>query len=250
MFVLPKTYDPEEIAKNNMHTHTHFSLCAKPEMELAAMVKAAEEAGLSTLAITDHCDPGSKIDVLSNTKTLKKLLKGIDTPVRVLIGSELSSYGVGKWADNDELNSALDYRGYSSVHYHLESWEHPADRSPRGYAEHMLAVLEALLKADRADCIVHPFSPGKFKFFSVEEKTEMLGSITDNELGDILSLGEEHGCAWELHLSSIAGFPDFYRRLFFIGKEAGVHFNAGTDAHNLSGISTANLKEQLINLIK
>ncbi len=134
------------------------------------MVLKAEEYGLKTIAVTDHSDPGSDIDVFANTLDLKKRLAALDTPVRVLVGSELSAYGIGKYADDDMLNSVLDYRNYSCVHYHLATWDQPEDRSPRGYAEHMLAVMSALFDAKRADCIAHPFSPGKMKFFNDEEK--------------------------------------------------------------------------------
>ena len=250
MFIFEKTYDIDELMLNNMHTHTKNSLCAKPEMILPDMIKAAEEAGLKTLAITDHSDPRSDIDVLANTLKLKEELKKIETPVRVLIGAETSAYGIGKFADTDELNKALDYRNYSLVHYHLSVWEQPEDRSPRGYAVDMLRSLSALFDAKRADCIAHPFSPNKMKFFSPEEKEIVLSSITDNELGDILEKGEKTGCAWELHQGTVCTFPDFGKRFFNMGKEVGVHFNVGTDAHRLCGISTADFKERLKEILK
>lgn len=238
MFILEKTYDYDEIVRNNMHTHSTFSLCSKPEMIFEDMVKAAEKAGLYTLAITDHSDPGSDIDVLKNTLELKERLKRLNTPVRVLIGAELSAYGEGLYADDDNLNSALDYRNYSQVHYHLSTWTQPEDRSPRGYAEDMLRVLSRLFDDGRADCVAHPFCPSKLHFFNPDEKKQVLDSITDNELGDILEKGERSGCAWEVHSPSLMTYPDFIGRMFRMGKEAGVHFNFGTDAHSLSGIGT------------
>ena len=245
MFITEKIYDLDALTLMNTHMHTNFSLCARPEMVLKDMVKEAEAAGLKMIAVTDHSDPGSPIDVLGNTGKLREQLSAIDTDVRVLIGSELSAYGVGKFADSDELNAALDFRNYSCVHYHLGPWEHPEDRSPRGYAAHMLAVLRSLFEAGRADCVAHPFSPGKLKFFDEEQKKAMLDSLTDNELGDILEMGEKALCAWELHYPTFALYPDFSRRLYFIGKEAGVHFTFGTDTHSLAGISTAGCAEKM-----
>ena len=250
MFVLEKTYDADELLLNNMHTHTVNSLCAKPEMVFEDMVSKAEEYGLKTLAITDHSDPGSSIDVFVNTLDLKKRLAELNTPVRVLIGSELSAYGIGKFADDDRLNSVLDYRNYSCVHYHLQTWEHPEDRSPRGYALHMLAVMSALFDAKRADCVAHPFSPGKMKFFSDEQKDQMLCSITDNELGDIMEKGEKSGCAFEIHKATFSNYPGFARRFFCIGREVGVHFNFGTDAHRLEHLETKSFSGYLKKLTK
>ena len=114
----------------------------------------------------------------------------------------------------------------------------------------MLAVLSALFETDRADCIAHPFSPCKMKFFSKPESEEMLASITDTELGDILLKGEQAECAWELHKSSVLCYPDFYRRMFFIGKESGVHFSVGTDAHHLRDIDTSDFAESLKTILR
>ena len=54
MFIHDKTYDIDELAKYNTHIHTHFSRCAKPEMIVADIVKAADAAGLEIIALTDH----------------------------------------------------------------------------------------------------------------------------------------------------------------------------------------------------
>lgn len=250
MFKLEKTYDIDQIVRNNMHTHTFFSRCAKPEMSLRAMVTAAEKAGLQTLAVTDHSDLNDNIDSYANSVILRTQLSQIDTPVRVLIGAELSAYGVGKYSESEEMCRALDYRSYAHSHYHLDYWEQPQDRSARGYAKHMLAVLDALLATNRADSIAHPFSPGKMNFFNEAEKAAVLAAITDNELGDILEKGERAGCMWELHASTFLGFPVFSKRFFFIGKEAGVHFSFGTDAHTLAGISTAGYAERMKAVLK
>ena len=245
MFVCEKTYDPYEIVKNNMHTHSVFSKCSKPEMIFEDMIAAAEKYGLETLAVTDHSDPGDDIDTYANFLELKERLKKINTPVRVLIGAELSAYGVGKYAEPYEVDKALDFASYSHIHYHLSSWEHPEDRSPRGYAEHMLRVLDALLDTGRADNIAHPFSPCKMKFLSEEQREEMLASITDYELGRILEKGEKNGCSWEIHTPTFFRYTDFSRRFFNIGREAGVHFVLGTDAHSLAALNTEGLAEKI-----
>ena len=249
MFVLERTYDIEELARHNMHTHSTLSNCAKREMTLEAMIRTAEQNSLKTLAVTDHSDPGDSIDTFAGFLEYKKQLQSISTTVRVLIGSELSAYGVGLYAEPYEVDKALDFASYSHVHYHLDSWEHPEDRSPRGYAEHELSVLNALFETDRADNIAHPFSPLKMHFFDEEQKAAVLSSITDNELGDILEKGERALCSWELHTPTVFRFPDFARRFFNIGKEAGVHFCVGTDAHNLSAIAPEGLAERLADVL-
>lgn len=249
MFVLERTYDFTELTRHNLHTHSVCSLCARREMTLEAMIRRAEKAGLRTLAVTDHSDPGDDIDTYANFLAYKERLKQIDTAVRVLIGAELSACGIGRFGEPREVDKALDIAAYSHSHYHLSSWEHPEDRSPRGYALHELAVLESLFAADRADHIAHPFSPNKMHFFTEEQKAATLTAVTDNELGDILEKGERAQCSWELHTPTVFRFPDFYRRFFLLGREIGVHFCLGTDAHTLAAIGTEGLAERLAEMI-
>lgn len=245
MFLLERTYDPDELARHNVHTHSVFSKCAKPEMTLEAMIRAAEEVGLRTLAVTDHSDPQDDIDTYGNFLVLKEKLAQIDTPVRVLLGAELSAYGVGKYAEPYEVDRALDFAAYSHVHYHLDTWDQPQDRSPRGYAQHNLAVLNALFETGRADHVAHPFSPCKMPFFDEAQKAQTLDCLTDNELGDVLEKGERAGCSWEIHTPTFFRFPAFSRRFFSIGKEVGAHFALGTDAHTLAALSTQGIAERL-----
>lgn len=245
MFVLERTYEISELVRHNMHTHSVFSKCAKKEMTLEAMIRAAERSGIKTLAVTDHSDLGDGIDTAENFCEYKRRLQGIETSVRVLIGAELSAYGVGLCGEPYEIDKMLDFASYSHVHYHLDFWEQPEDRSPRGYAEHELRVLNSLFETDRADNIAHPFSPLKMKFFNDEQKAATLSAITDNELGDILEKGERAECSWELHTPTVFTFPDFAYRFFHIGKEAGVHFCVGTDAHELSAVAPEGLAERL-----
>ena len=245
MFLLERTYDPDELARHNVHTHSVFSKCAKPEMTLEAMIRAAEEVGLRTLAVTDHSDPQDDIDTYGNFLVLKEKLAQIDTPVRVLLGAELSAYGVGKYAEPYEVDRVLDFAAYSHVHYHLDTWDQPQDRSPRGYAQHNLAVLNALFETGRADHVAHPFSPCKMPFFDEAQKAQTLDCLTDNELGDVLEKGERAGCSWEIHTPTFFRFPAFSRRFFWIGREVGAHFALGTDAHTLAALSTQGIAERL-----
>ena len=250
MFFTEKTYEPEKLAKNNMHTHSVFSKCSKPEMIFEDMIAAAAAYGLETIAVTDHSDPGDDIDSYANFLLLKERLKKINTPVRVLVGAELSAYGVGKFAEPYEVDKALDFASYSHIHYHLSSWEQPEDRSPAGYARHMIAVLDALLDTGRADNIAHPFSPCKMPFFTEEQRLEMLRCLSDEELGRILAKGEENGCSWEIHTPTFFRYPEFSKRFFNIGREVGVHFAVGTDAHTLKALDPTGLAVKIKEIIE
>ena len=83
------------------------------------------------------------------------------------------------------------------------------------------------------------------KFFNDEQKAATLSALTDNELGDIFEKGERAQCSWELHSSTLLCFPEFAYRFFNIGRETGVHFCVGTDAHSLAALAPEGLAERL-----
>ncbi len=243
MFFYKKTYDIDELALYNMHTHSTFSTCAKPEMTAVAMVKEAQRAGLKMLAITDHNYKKKKNALIAQRLELKKQLKNLETNVTVLIGGELSAYGVGKFADSIKCDKAMDFRLYTTNHFHQEYWKQPKDKTPRGYAKHMLAICESVIESGRADCFAHPFMANYIDAF--DNKKLVTRAYKDEELYEIMKKGYEKEIAWELNLPAIMSDPEFHHRYFQIGKEAGVFFTLGTDAHVLKKIDSTAYADDL-----
>ncbi len=242
MFFHEKTYDIDELARHNLHIHTRFSTCAKPEMIAADIVRTAEKCGLEMIALTDHNYIQKKNAVAQQRYDILRELKNIETSVKVLVGAELSAYGIGKFADNITSDNSLDYRLYTINHYHQSYWEHPEVKTPRAYAEHMLAIVDGVIESGRADCFAHPFMAGYIKAF--DDPHEVTRAFTDNEIGDAMEKANRHEIAWELNAPAVLGDPEFYHRYFQIGKEVGVVFNMGTDAHKLCNIDTKQFVEQ------
>lgn len=236
MFFHEKTYDIDELVKHNLHLHTRFSGCAKPEMIAADIVKKAEECGLEMIALTDHNYPQKKNAVAQQRYEILRELEGIETSVKVLVGAELSAYGVGKFADDISCDNSLDYRLYTTNHYHQGYWEHPEIITPRAYAEHMLAIMDSVIESGRADCFAHPFMAGYIHAF--EDSHDVTRAFTDNEIGDIMEKANNHEIAWELNVPAVLGDPEFFHRYFQIGKEVGVVFNIGTDGHRLDRVDS------------
>lgn len=236
MFFHEKTYDIDELARQNLHLHTRFSRCAKPEMIAADIVKKAEECGLEMIALTDHNYPHKKNAVATQRLEILKELEDIETPVKVLVGAELSAYGIGKFADDIECDNSLDFRLYTTNHYHQDYWEHPEVITPRAYAEHMLAIMDCVIESGRADCFAHPFMAGYIHAF--DDPHDVTRAFTDNEIGDIMEKANKSEIAWELNVPAVLGDPEFFHRYFQIGKEVGVVFNMGTDGHMLSRVDS------------
>lgn len=236
MFFHEKTYDIDELVKWNLHLHTTFSGCAKPEMKVRDIVRVADEAGLEMIALTDHNYIQKKNAVASQKIELEKQLEGFEHNVKVLIGAELSSYGINKFADDIETDNSLDYRLYTTNHYHQGYWEHPEIITPRAYAEHMLAIMDKVIDSGRADCFAHPFMAGYIHAF--DDNHDVTRAFTDNEIGDIMEKANNHEIAWELNVPAVLGDPEFFHRYFQIGKEVGVVFNIGSDGHVLDKVNT------------
>ncbi|MBQ6267541.1 MAG: PHP domain-containing protein [Clostridia bacterium] len=247
MFVHEKTYDIDELVLDNLHIHTRYSRCANREMHVRDIVRAADAAGLRTIALTDHNYIEKHNAVAAQRLKILKKLEKVPHEVRVLVGAELSSYGIGKFADDVECDNALDYRLYTTNHYHQHYWEHPAEKTPRAYAAHMLAIMDGVIESGRADCFAHPFMAGYVKAF--DDFRDVTRAFTDNEIGDIMAKADAREIAWELNLPAVRDDPAFFRRYFHIGREVGVCFNIGTDAHVLERVNAKAFAEEYKQLL-
>lgn len=243
MFLHEKTYDVDELVRHNLHIHTRFSRCAKPEMKARDIIKTAEAAGLEMIAMTDHNYITKQNAVAQQRYDILREIADIETNVKVYIGAELSAYGIGKFADDIACDNSLDYRLYTINHYHQDYWEHPEVKTPRAYAEHMLAIADCVIESGRADCFAHPFMAGYIHAF--EDFKEVTRAFTDNELGDIMEKANKREIAWEINVPAVMKDHEFHKRYFNIGKEVGVVFNMGTDAHLLCNIDPKQFADKL-----
>ena len=102
-------YDLNELARYNLHVHTVFSRCAKPEMLLKDIVATAEAAGVEMIALTDHYNFHDYDECyLAQIRLLKRQAAALGTKLRILFSGELSNYGVGKQLESAETVAALD----------------------------------------------------------------------------------------------------------------------------------------------
>ncbi len=242
MFFHEKTYDIDELVKYNFHIHTTFSGCAKPEMTAKDIIKTAKDAGLQMIAFTDHDSPQIKNEVAERRKILLEQIKE-ESDIKVLVGAELSCNGIGKFVNDEWCDAQMDYKLYTTNHFHVSYFDQPEDISPRGYAVQMLKMVESVIDLRQADCFAHPFMSGYIK--TLPDKYEVTKAFTDNELGDIMEKANKKQIAWELNTSAVMGFPEFYHRYFQIGKEIGCVFNIGTDAHKLCNVDPKQFAENL-----
>jgi len=249
MLPLEACYDLDCLARKNLHIHTCFSSCAKPEMNTLDIIARARTCGLEEIALTDHYNGDIDADrFLARVDYLRRSVHKTQGTLKVLIGSELSCFAPGKTLEPEKIREALDFRLYACNHYHLGFWGQPADVSPRGYALHSIETVGNLIESGKAHCIAHPFI-GRF-IKAHDDPAAVTREISDSELGSLLERSARKGCAWELNFGAVRSDPDFARRFWHLGKEAGTVFTIGTDAHSLCDIDPSRLLPEIKNILQ
>ena len=249
MYLNEPTYDPDELFSANYHIHTNLSRCGGRDMTLEAAVRAAEAAGLKEIAITDHIHPFETPKLARNRRVLEPQREAIQTDIKIYLGAELSAHGVNKYTLK-YADFPLEYKLYAHHHYHMRGWAQPEDRSPYGYKEHCKKVLYTAIASGKPDCFAHPFIDRYIVREFEDDYGFTVGCITDlwtdNELGDIMTAAKEKQIAWELNTTAFHSYTAFMRRYFHIGKETGVCFNVGSDAHRTEKVDVSAAKEFFI----
>ncbi len=232
------------LADRNWHVHTIFSDCAAPEMKPETILAEADRLGLQGLALVDHHHPGDA-GMASHLAALAASVRRCAHRAEVLVGAELSAYGIGRYAEEPAEIGGIAFRLYACNHYHLQGWELPAERSAAAFKAHALAVLEALIPTGRAHCIAHPWL-GIYLTSVLENIQALTRLVSDAELAAMFALARRHGVAWEISTKHLVRDVPFARRYLAIGFEAGADFRLGTDAHTLGELDPRPQVERLI----
>lgn len=233
------------MSRSNWHVHTNASACAARGMTPALIAKRAKAAGLKTIALADHHHPGQGRLLESMAELMLEIAK-IETPVAIVAGAELSAYGIGLYSDDEHANKRIPYRLYATNHYHLSSWEHPVDKSPGGYKNHMLSITRALVLSGRATCVAHPFQGDYLTRSGVPFGAMVSSAYSDTELAECLETGKHANVDFEINLNMLAAEPEFAARYLRIAIETEVGLRLGTDAHKPDSIDPHPQIENLI----
>ena len=238
----------DALFSENLHIHTNLSRCGGRDSTLTAVVRQAEKLGLRRIAVTDHIHPYETPKLFHNLPLLRRELAALDTDVEVLLGAELSAYGVHKYT-LQYANAApkLDFYMYAHNHYHMRGWEQPEDQSAEGYKRHCLQVLKTVIRSGKADALAHPFADKyivrEFEVVLPFTKGCITDLFTDNEIGDLMELGKDRGVMWELNTTLFADYAGFLRRYYRTGQEVGARFFVGSDAHRPEAMDLTQAKK-------
>lgn len=245
MFFTQGIYDIDELAQFNLHIHTRFSGCAKDEMTFENIVDTAKKAGLKMIALTDHIYESNDLaEFNENCDMLRKKRDEANTDLKILIGGEFSCYGTDKYTLKD-IETKTEYRLYAQNHFHVTGWEQADDRTPEGYKELTKEMLHNLFVNKAADTIAHPLNGLYLRKIMGWDNGTLGNCWSDNEIADIMKEAYDSECAWEINTGAAFGDPELNRRMYNIGREIGVVFTLGTDAHKLCNIDTKSFTEEL-----
>lgn len=232
MIYTPKQcYDIDELTLYNMHVHlSPYSTCASLEMRVSEVIAECNKQQYSAVAFTNHFHEIT-CPMESDNKKIRRAASVYQKNFKLYIGMELSAVGCGQTLDTTEQNKSLDYRLYACNHYSRDSWLQPCDRTVDGYINHCFENTKQLILSNKADTVAHPLH-GKF-IELLEDNTLVTNGYSDDMIAELMTLCKNNDVGWEINLSSVRLYPQLNKRFWNIGKEVGVTFIYGSDAHNL-----------------
>jgi histidinol phosphatase-like PHP family hydrolase len=228
--------------KLDNHIHTIYSGHADKDMTIGNIIKKAERAGLSRIAITEHAfdwHMGPK----GNLSIIRKEVARISTHVRIDIGLEIDpdTENPGELHFNDFEKSEIypvlvGFHGYPGVNRGwFEKINFTRREKNRIYSK-WLKIMHKLIENPKVDILAHP------------GRIIMQNSITDEFSGSILkdfqdlgAAARQYKVAFEINEALLSSIPTeklqkSYEQVIQIMIESDVKLSVGSDAHKLDKI--------------
>jgi histidinol phosphatase-like PHP family hydrolase len=159
---------------------------------------------------------------------------GLETPVRVLIGSEVSLDAPDLPSARPEVMATWDYVIISANHFHLPCVQQPRHRTEEAYADFFLTMAEAAIGFG-ASIIPHPFSYIGVR--TMEDGREidwprLMKAYDKTRIRKVFRMAADRGTAFELNPGRIGKDRDFFSEIIRIGRDEGMKFSIGSDGHH------------------
>ncbi|CAE6940299.1 Histidinol phosphatase and related hydrolases of the PHP family [Vibrio sp. B1FIG11] len=211
--------------KGDTHTHTYAS--GHAYSTLIENAKSAKENGLDMFCTTDHAEsmPGAPhYWFFSNQKILPRFLEGVAI-IRGVESNIMNTQGDIDIPDSVDRN--LDWV--------IASFHEPVFR-PADSATHTEALLN-IIKKGRVDALGHLGNPN-----------------FDFDFEAVLKCAKEHNVAIEINNTTLkgnsrVGSVDRCHEIAQIGKDLGVFFTTGSDAHFCHDVGNLSLVSELMDRV-
>lgn len=232
----------------NYDLHIHTEYCGHaPTMTIEAIINAAEQKQLETIAITAHI---FTVEHLQLIPKIKNRLAEIKTDVNVIIGAEVDADGFR--TDGKLITDDLDDIPYvlGSIHYIPSTGIYPASPqdnplSDEEFLEAWQSTLIGLASNERLDTIAHP---GRLAACSVD-----MDIYFDDMLAVFQTAAElsaKNNICWELNDLNEEKIPqkihERWSQIYRIAIDAGVKLIYGSDAHKPQEIGKQSFTQKIL----
>ena len=222
-----------EYLTHDFHIHTSASACAKAEMTVENIIATAARKGVRVMGVSDHLPTGQDEALRMITRTRAEVNRA-SRPLTVLVGGEAQMNSPHVASIDREVAESLDYVLIAANHYHLDSVENPARRTPEAYAAHHLTMLEGAVDTGFCDVIAHPFLLPLPQDFDQES---FLGAFDRREVERILRKAVRAEVALEVNPRKyVPRAPWFFAELLELAHRLGLRFAMGSDSHAIENI--------------
>ncbi len=208
-------------------THTHTYASGHAYSTLIENARSARENGLAMFCTTDHAEsmPGAPhFWFFSNQKVLPRFIEGV---------------AIIRGVESNILNTAgeIDVHptSYKSLDWVIASFHEPVFR-PSDEASHTLALINAI-KSGHIDALGHLGNPN-FNF----------------DFEAVLTCAQKHNVAIEINNTTLkgnsrVGSVERCEEIARLGKEVGVYFTTGSDAHFCQDVGNLSLSGELLDKV-
>lgn len=236
----------------DLHMHTHLSLCAKKEAVLQKYISQAAEYGIDTVGIADHLWDDAARPVrpeeawagFYGPQNMKHILKAREElasedthGIRVLFGAEAEFDPVrGDIALTEAAAQQLDFIIVPNSHTHMimpKAYYEPYGK----HAQFMLDVTRKILASPLSKyvtAIAHPFEAVACPY----RKSLLYPMISESEYREVFSEAKEKNVAVEINTSTYPKASEVEIRsdpnweFLSIARDCGCKFTFGTDCHH------------------
>lgn len=218
------------LIRTDFHIHTNHSPCGSPEATPLAVARAAQEAGLEAIAITDHVERPADY---AAPRAVREELRGYAGDLRVYVGCE-ADVGAGENPSiSREYAAEMDLVLFSPSHLDRLGPHALDGLGPPQIAALALAFTRAAIETGYADMIAHPFH---VPMTGVPPFGQLVAAANESDLRDVLAMAADAGVAMEVNPRFLRADPAAAMWLFRLFIEAGCKVAINSDSHHPSGI--------------
>lgn len=246
----------------DIHIHTHYSLCAKSDATPQFYIDNAATRGLNLIGFSDHMwdlGNGSALGIQPNLEYILQVKNDlakctIPDNLRVLVGCETDILSDSTLGISRDVAKQLDFVLVSQAHTHFFQVCPPQyQKDRRACMRFCLDAFKRLMNHPDADLITavpHPLSTHYANQNGGD--SDLLEAVSDAEFKEAFLLAAEKNIGIEINAHTVKFACDSTNtdandlnqlknlqlyRMFSLAKEVGCKFTFGSDAHDQYAVS-------------